>query len=235
MADEFIEAVVKRLGWSDEEARKYLDLYEGHVPMACLELDAFVDDKWQLEYFHAYAYRRILMETGIDFPSNVLNEASPLELRIMATIVPHYAFYAFKVPYTTCTQLATVLKLSLSKHAVAYGAIYQQLLVCDKLSLSECERLIRDAGVDPDSIGNICTLRPFGDDILDGHVFEHVDIGEYSPASLKQFMEKSGDRLARIREKKTLENQICRENGMFTFKNDKAELVKGLKKLLGSN
>lgn len=146
-----------------------------------------------------------------------------MEMEVIATRSPFYAFTAHGVPYDTCMQLVVAKSMKVPVQILAYNIVYKALLEKKSITFDECAELLALSGITTPV--EIDKVHPFGADILRAHPLRDVDPECVPEDLIKQYLPQGVSVIPKIRERQNLVNKISRTATGYTFKTRIQEFV----------
>jgi hypothetical protein len=150
-------------------------------------------------------------EKALKYPGLVARDMTLTELKIGFTINPLYFAMAFGVPYETCMQLDSPV----SESALVYYYAFLLLKETREIEVNTMHDTLKARGYGGDYA--IETIVPFGE--YKDHLLYKYDVSVVLPGVLKELLKnKVYNLVGLIRERKWIENQIRRVDGVYKLK-----------------
>lgn len=237
----FVAAVQKHLKWEEEDAYFYLGESRNDELDACRRLLKKPFVKWEetkKKYYFEHLERLLLLQSVGCSHQNLIG-TSLFELEIITRISPFYAYTALKVPFDQCIMIAKGLQnvqpkpLVISENILAYNLVYHQLQTSTVVSFEKFDELCRESGIDPQKVGDVSRVHPFGRYILDDHPLRDHD-PRYTPeAKLMEYVKFGGNIVTSVRERNNLVNKITKNQNGYKMIDSTDEFIETLINMIG--
>jgi len=189
--------------------------------------------KIKARFQHVYYMSRIVeSQWGKETPDKVktfLETVGGFELWVIFEVNPFYPLLAFDLSYKLCSDLIHLCEIPIPAPAQFYALICNEITIFGGCSKERHDELKKKYSL----TGNILHLKPFGADILKGHVFEDIDVEATPAAHVTELLPKGQSFviLMVIRERKFLCNRIVfnERSKKYIMKNRTSSLVAHLR------